>query len=165
LVLVVMIGKGRGGGINALEPVIALVPIPRVGAPMLATRDGMIKRSTTFSLSLSLALFAFAPPVEIALLIALGGLLARGAPNAATAPEPEIDSRWRCRSSVGRKPSPCWRSDEKCLSKDRNPEERSASRSSSWKKCGAVRYVVRRVKVPRRCGTGGKVCVSVGRGR
>ena len=121
----VIAGNGLGGGISAVEPVLALGPMPT-----LATREGIRKRSATLVLcSLTPPLvppFTVLPVDEaLPIPIALGGLPATGAFKL----DPLIESRCLCRSNVGTNagwPS-TWRSN------DRNPDDSIASRSSSWK--------------------------------
>jgi len=114
-------GKGRGGGMRAEVPVLALVP--REGAPMLATRVGRIKRSATVGLS---GAGPRPPPMEVVLAIptALGG----DRDNVERIPllfgreELERESRCLFLSRVGTKPS---------RSSEMKRDERRDSSSSS----------------------------------
>ena len=133
--------EGRGGGMSAVVPV--------VGAPILGTLVGRMNRSATIG----------SPPAEVVLPIpiALGGdrdSIERIPLLFGRDEDPDNESRCLFLSSVGTNPS---------RSSEMKRDERRDSSSSSWK-WGVDRYVVCSVNEPRRCGTGGKVWVLVGRG-
>ena len=134
-----MEGKGRGGGMRAVVPVLELVP--REGGPMLATRVGRIKRSATVGLSTA---EPTPPPVEAVLIIpaVLGGERDNTERIPLLFGREELESESRCLflSRVGTKPS---------RSSEMKRDERRDSSSSSWKS-GVTRYVVDNVKDPRR---------------
>jgi len=106
-------GNGRGGGINALVPVIALVP-----------NDGVTPRDGRMNLSATVALSTAAPPPEAALAICLGGerASAERMPLLAGRDDPVIESLCRFLSKVGTKPS---------RSREINREDNNDSLSSS----------------------------------
>lgn len=128
-------GNGRGGGMRAVVPVLAL--IPREGLPILGTLVGRMKRSATIGLSTG-------GPAEVVLPmpIALGGERdnMERMPLLFGSEEPESESRCLFLSRVGTNPS---------RSSEMKRDERRDSSSSSWK-LGVDRYVVCNVKEPRR---------------
>ena len=143
-VLGLMVGNGLGGGIRALVPVLALVPIT----------GGNTNLSATLILSIP---WRPVPPVEVARAIWIGGDLEN--PNLGPVvlegkEDPEMESRWRFFSSVGTNSS---------RSREINFDDSKDSSSSNWK-VELSRYVVDSVKIPKMCEMGGKVWVDVVKG-
>jgi len=136
-VLGLMMGNGLGGGIRALVPVLALVPIT----------GGNTNLSATLMLSTP---GRTAPPVEVARAIWIGGDLEKtdlGPLVLEGNDDPEMESRWRFFSSVGTNSS---------RSREINFDDSKDSSSSNWK-FELSRYVVDSVKIPKMCEMGGKV--------
>jgi len=136
-VLGLMMGNGLGGGISALVPVLALVPIT----------GGNTNLSATLMLSTP---GRAAPPVEVARAIWIGGDLEKpdlGPVVLEGSDDPEMESRWRFFSSVGTNSS---------RSREINFDDSKDSSSSNWK-VELSRYVVDSVKIPKMCEMGGKV--------
>ena len=108
-----MEGNGLGGGIKALLPVLALVPI----------EEGNMNLSATVILSTP---GKTVPPADVVRAICIGGDrdVIDLTPLLEGNDDPEMESRWRFFSSVGTN-SP--------RSREVNPKDSKDSRSSSWK--------------------------------